>query len=164
MSAHYSLLLALPLVPALAADNFQVLDFVLNDHGAQPDALPSHACFKRFAPQFRFHQAYRDVVRGAWASIFWRRQADDGSVCQAGVNLVLPGLKLEAVWQDLFPFAQWLASMSCAQGSVGIVVAEDLNNVEPMVLYVRNARLFVGSSKLEDVCAVDDGAPYLSED
>lgn len=72
----------------------------------------------------------------------------------------MPGNKHEAIAQDLFPLAQWLASMSPATGPVGIVVAEDMDDSEPMVLFVRDAQLYIGFSKLSETYAVDDGRPY----
>lgn len=50
--------------------------------------------------------------------------------------------------------------MSPATGPVGIVVAEDMDDSEPMVLFVRDAQLYIGFSKLSETYAVDDGRPY----
>jgi hypothetical protein len=165
VSAHYTFLLTLPLESSSAEANAPVLDFIFNEEvPPPPTALPDHAYFKRSDPLYRIHSGYKGFAAGAWSSSFWReRHAVEGTCRCAGVNLCLPGNKLEAVAQDLFPLAQWLASMSPANGPVGIVVAEDLNDNEPMVLYIRDARLFVGSSKLTEVYAVDDGRPYASE-
>lgn len=91
-------------------------------------------------------------------------ESDDGGCCFAGVSLCLPGNKLEGVAQDLFPLGEWLATMSNAEGPVGIVVAEDLPDNKPMILFVRGGRLYVGLSNPAEVRAVDDGSPYRSED
>ena len=79
----------------------------------------------------------------------------------AGLHWQLPGQKLEGVAQDHLPLAPWFASLSTARGPVGIVVAEDMADAAPMVLYVQRGRLYVDSSKPEDAVAIDDGSLYL---
>ena len=85
--------------------------------------------------------------------------------CQrlGGLEIVLPPRLLEAVVQELFPLAEWLATMSSAEGPVGIVVAEDMADTEPMVLFVRHRRLYVGTSNPMDAKAADDGSLYCRE-
>jgi hypothetical protein len=163
MSTHYCFLLNLPLTPEQAVVNADALAWVLNPQACQPSSLPNHKFFETFKSDFRFHNSYRYLAPGSWTSSFWQTIAEDGACTYAGVNLCLPGGKLETVVQDLFPLTQWLASMSGAEGAVGIVVAEDLPDDKPMILYVRGGRLFVGSSNPREAYAVDDGSPYFAE-
>ena len=150
MSSHYAFLLSLPLHPEQAAANADALRFVIGDAEQAPASLPSHRFFKSFHPKYRLHQAYRGFDAGAWQSGFWQEFGESGECTRAGVNLNLPGNQLEGVAEDLFLLADWLASMSNADGAVGIVVAEDMPDSEPMVLYVRGARLYIGDAKFPD--------------
>jgi hypothetical protein len=163
MSAHYTFLLTLPLRPEAASANQHALRHVLGDEPSPLRGLPAHPYFHVFDPRDRLHESYRHCQSGAMQSVFWMEFNDDGTPRQAGVNLCLPGKKLEAIAQDLFPLTAWLASLSSAEGPVGIVVAEDLPHSEPMVLYVRDKRLFVGTSTPNQARAIDDGSPYQSE-
>ncbi|TCK08650.1 hypothetical protein [Marinobacterium mangrovicola] len=156
MSAHYNLLLSLPLNISSAVEHSSVLEFVLNKNSSQPANFPNHPFFEKFNPIYRFHNSYKGIVSGAWKSEAWLEKAPNGNVCNAGVNLCLPGNKLEGVWQDTLPLIHWLASMSSAQGAVGIVVAEDLSEDEPMVLFVRRSKLFISTSKHEELYNFDD--------
>lgn len=45
MSAHYTLLLSLPLKPSLVAANAAVLNFLFNDKVQPPAVFPDHAYF-----------------------------------------------------------------------------------------------------------------------
>lgn len=156
MSAHYNLLLSLPLEISLAVDNSSVLDFVFNNNSSEPTDFPDHPFFENFNPIDRFHNSYKDFVSGAWKSDFWIQKDPSGNVCNAGINLCLPGNKLEGVWQDTLPLIHWLASMSSAKGAVGIVVAEDFSDDEPMVLIVCDRKLFISASKHEELYNFDD--------
>ncbi len=158
MSAHYTFILSLTLAPQAASENAEALRYVFRDDAPRPSSLPQHKFFETFDPQYRFQQGYRNFQPSAWQCAFWMAPLEGGT-SYAGVNLCLPGNKLEGVAQDLFPFVQWLATMSNAQGPVGIVFAEDLPESEPMVLYVRNQRLYIGASNPIDAKAVDDGSP-----
>jgi hypothetical protein len=162
MSAHYTFMLNLPLAPEAAAANADILRYVLNNDASRPSSLPPHKFFDTFNPAYRFHNSYRNFQPGAWQSAFWTEINDDSS-SYAGVSLCLPGNKLEGVVQDLFSLGEWLATMSNAKGPVGIVVAEDLSDSEPMILFVRDRRLYVGTSNPAEARAVDDGSPYRSE-
>lgn len=160
MSAHYTLLLTLPLRPEAAEANEHALRHVLGDDPRPSKGLPDHLYFQIFDPRYRPRYAYRHFQPGAMQSAFWIERGNDAAPQKAGVNLSLPGVKLESVVQDLFPLVEWLASLSSAEGPVGIVVAEDLADSEPMVLYVRDERLFVGASDPRQARAVDDGSSY----
>lgn len=162
MSAHYTFTLTLPLVPEAAVANGDVLRYVLNDDASRPSSLPSHKFFNSFNAEYRPHHSHRYFHPGAWHSAFWM-EVDDPNSSYAGVHLCLPGNKLEAVVQELFPLAEWLATMSSAEGPVGIVVAEDMADTEPMVLFVRHRRLYVGTSNPMDAKAADDGSLYCRE-
>jgi hypothetical protein len=163
MSAHYTLILSLALDPKTTLEKVDVLRYVFNDGTAPPSSLPSHKFFETFDPQYRFHKSHQNFQPGAWQAAFWM-ETPDGSPPYAGVNLCLPGNKLEAIVQDLFPLVEWLATMSASEGPVGIVIAEDLRNDEPMVLFVRNRRVYIGMSNPRDAKAVDDGSPYWHEE
>ncbi|OYD21012.1 hypothetical protein [Oceanimonas baumannii] len=156
MSSHYSVLLSLPLSVSSAVEHCSVLEFIFNEQGLQPDHFPDHSFFENFNPEFRFHNSYRNMVSGSWKSAYWLEQDASGKVFKAGVNLTLPGKKLEEVWQDTLPLVHWLASISTAQGAVGIVVAEDTDDDKPMVLFVRDSRLFISASQHEDLYDFDD--------
>lgn len=125
MSTHYTVLLSLPLNPVLAMQYADVLDFVLNADAPPPAAFPPHPFFEAFNPDFRLHRTYRDFPAGAWQSVFWREFAADHSIRSAGVNLCLPAQKLEGVWEESFPLLHWLATLSSAQGPVGMITSEN---------------------------------------
>ena len=150
MSSHYTLLLSLPLSPEQAAANADVLQFVIGDAEQAPASFPSHKFFKSFDPRYRLHKAYGSFGAGAWQSGFWQECDESGQCTRAGVNLCLPGILLEGIEEDAFLLADWLASMSNADGAVGLVMSEDLPDSEPMVLYVRDARLHIGVAKFSD--------------
>ncbi|WP_130537469.1 hypothetical protein [Thiomicrorhabdus indica] len=156
MSTHYNLLLSLPLNIPSAVEHSAVLEFVLNGHDVPPTHFPNHPFFENFNPIYRFHNSYKSFVSGAWKSEFWLEQDSSGRFCNAGVNLCLPGNKLEGVWEDTLPLVHWLASMSSVNRAVGIVVAEELSNDEPMVLFVRGSKLFISVSKHEEFYNFDD--------
>lgn len=155
MSEHYTVIISIILDPARAARHAAVLNYVFNAVDAAPDSYPDHGYFHSVVPQDRFHISYAQMPPGSWQSVFWTVQGDAG-LEQAGVNLTLPGNKLEGLMQDILPLASWLASLAVGDGCMGMAMAETGGpRDEPMVLFCRCGKLYIGKASLEDACSFD---------
>jgi hypothetical protein len=150
MSDHYTLLISLELDLALAAEQALALDFVFNGTAnAAPPQYPAHPFFNSFLPEFRFHRSYRDMPAGSWMSGFWSRY-QEGALSGAGVNLTLPGYKMESVYGEVLMMAAWLASLSARDGCIGLVRAEDgATEEEPMAFFARSGKLYIGKASAD---------------
>jgi hypothetical protein len=163
MSSHYTFLLSFELDPVLALENAAVLQFVLNADSEQPATYPDHAFFQVFSPRDRFHRSYASFPTGAWHSAFWFWGAK-GAPEQPGVNLNLPGQKLEGVFQNLLPLASWLVSLASSDSCVGLVKQDDsVATDRPIILYAKNRRLYLGESSAHGASCYDDGSQYRDE-
>ncbi len=149
MSLHYTVTLNLRLKHDLTVIEISALDYILNGNGGPPTALPKHEFFKNGIPKYLHWQSYMRFPTGSWRSEFWRGVnapgSSDADEVNYGVNLLLPGQKLEGALSEL-PFFCWLATISSSVGYVGAATCEDDSIGMPIfILFIHDQALKISS-------------------
>lgn len=157
MSFHYQFMMSLPLSPKMVEAHSGVLEYIFNGAEKEPASLPEN-----YQSCWRLHKQYQGFENGTWQSCFWVERNREGSINRSGVNLNLPGQKLEGVIQNLFALADWLVTLSDFEGCIGMVISEDQNDEEPMMLFCNERRFYVGQGKKLKDYVIDTDSWYLS--
>lgn len=153
MSRHYTLTFNMKLKRDLTTDLIETLHHLFNAEGPAPQQLPSHPFFKDGLPRYLPGRAYAGFAPGSWRSEYWQSShvpggQGDGQI-DSGVNLLIPGNKLEGVL-SLLPMLCWLATISDSAGYVGTAMCDDDGKGMPLFM------LFVVDGQLKIAAFPDD--------
>jgi hypothetical protein len=165
MSNHYAFSLSIQLRSDITDAELAALRYLVDGEGSPPTDLPDHEYFSGGLPAEFIWQVYRDFKLGNFLSRSWCNRSPEGIILDVGVQLYLPGQKLESVYGDSFALAQWLVSLSASVGCIGSIVCEDDNLGIPTLIFAYKRELHIATFAGDgSICSVVTGDAYLPTD
>ena len=161
MSTHYTLAFNCMLDPAVGAEQLNALDYLFGLAPDSPSKFPDHWFFEcASAEQIAQTRVLSRDPADRFLKRLWRETKADGRVVALGVNLVVPGYKLEGIYdhEGLLGFMGWLASFSLDYGLVGTISPCDgtgpLEEQLHALLYIQRRELYLSSGVGADLSVV----------
>lgn len=162
MGFYYTIQLKLEFIDNLSSVEEEMLRFVLGISSEVPGKFPGHSYFdNRKGAVHVLPGGYSCFNEGEYVCCHWG-VADAAKNGERGVNLYLPGLKDDYVW-EIVELLSWVATLSSSHGFVGFKVSEYVD-WGVTLFYVKEKKLFIADAKPCELAAFDTGEKVKIDD
>ena len=144
MSQSYVFKFTVNLNTKIPEQDMVTIKYLFGDCAIKPDSFPDHTFFSNSAEISPFRFSYENSLKGSYIFDFWGDK--DKSKSRYSMNLYIPSLKLEEIYEYYLPFISWLSTFGLSSGYAGSFSLESAEDFDPMLLFVFKNSIYLGDT------------------
>ena len=139
----------------LSTQEITTIKFLLGEGPNKPKIFPNHSFFSNSSEIYPLKLSYENFPKGSYAFDFWAEKDNSKKLIKYAINLCIPSLKLEEIYEYYLPMVTWLAAQSISSGYVGSFSLEEEEDFEPMLLFIYKNSIYLGNEN--SACSFTSG-------